>query len=326
MHTIPEMATAVVAQLGYAGVFVWMMVSAFIPIPSEVVLPLAGALIVTQHKFTFAGLVIAGSLGNLAGSIVGYGIGAWKGREFFEKYGKYFLIRRKDIAAADHWFSKYGEATVFFTRMMPVIRAFISLPAGIVKMPFGKFCLYTLLGSIPWCLLLTWLGLLLGDRWGMINTYFHKADLAIRSHFACSDRNLAEASPDGPRTGCRTSPACRVTGELGTFPHSSLLGKRRQLGGFGDTNAFGLWVKHDELCLLQNAHRLIDTLAGCSDERRNVRLSEIETENPGVWTILEDSWVAVLDREARKQLSDPTDDILRCQRFNGAAAVADSFA
>jgi membrane protein DedA with SNARE-associated domain len=178
MHSL-TLVTDIVAHMGYAGVFLWMAVSACIPIPSEVVLPFAGALVVTKHMFNFHLLAIVGALGNLTGSVIAYQIGASKGRAFFEKYGRYMLIRRKDIDGADRWFAKHGEATVFFTRMMPVIRAFISWPAGIARMPFGKYCLYTLLGSLVWCYFLTWLGVQLGNRWDMIAVYFHKADLAI---------------------------------------------------------------------------------------------------------------------------------------------------
>lgn len=180
MHFIILIVTHLIAQVGYAGVFVWMLLeSACIPIPSEAIMPFAGALITTKHLFNINALAFVGAFGNLAGSAIAYGVGAWKGRTFFEKYGKYVLIRKRDIAAADRWFNKYGHATVFFTRMLPVIRTFISLPAGISRMPFGQFCVYTFFGALAWCYLLAYAGMKLGEHWDAVAKYTHRADLAI---------------------------------------------------------------------------------------------------------------------------------------------------
>lgn len=120
-----------------------------------------------------------GALGNLLGSIVAYWVGAVGGRPFLEKYGKYFLIRTRDLDRTDHFFQKYGEATAFFSRVLPVIRTFISLPAGIARMNFARFCVYTFVGALPWCYLLTWLGIKLGDHWDAVGAGLHKADAAI---------------------------------------------------------------------------------------------------------------------------------------------------
>jgi membrane protein DedA with SNARE-associated domain len=171
--------SAVIIALGYPGVFVWMFVSACLPIPSEAVMPFAGAMIVTQHAFNFHALAIAGAMGNLFGSLFAYSIGAWKGRPFFEKYGKYVLIHRRDLDSADRWFSRHGEATVFFTRMMPVIRALISFPAGMSQMPLGRFAAYTFVGGLIWCYVLVWAGLKLGEQWNTIAGYIHRVDAVI---------------------------------------------------------------------------------------------------------------------------------------------------
>ena len=171
--------THVVTAWGYLGVFLWMALSAIVPVPSEVILAFAGRDIAVNHQFNLHAIAFMGSLGNLAGSIVAYGIGAYGGRPFVEKYGKYLLIRHHDIALADEWFQHHGDAIVFWTRMMPLIRAFVSLPAGIARMNFGKFCLYTFVGALPWCYLLTWAGVKLGQHWNVIEHYLHAADAAI---------------------------------------------------------------------------------------------------------------------------------------------------
>lgn len=153
--------------------------SACIPVPSEVIMPFAGAMVVTQGMFNFHALAFAGALGNLAGSIIAYLAGMWGGRPFLQKYGRYVLIRQRDIDNADWAFGRYGEAIVFFGRMVPFIRAFVSLPAGIARMNFLRFCVYTFLGGLVWCYLLTWLGLKLGQNWAILSVYFHKADIAV---------------------------------------------------------------------------------------------------------------------------------------------------
>ena len=170
----------IIAAWGYAGVFLWMAIgSACIPVPSEVIMPFAGAMSVTQGMFNFHALAFAGAFGNLAGSIAAYFVGMWGGRPFLQKYGRYVLIHDRDIDKADRAFARYGEAIVFFGRMVPFIRAFVSLPAGIARMNFVRFCVYTFLGGLAWCYLLTWLGVKLGQNWAMLSVYFHKADIAV---------------------------------------------------------------------------------------------------------------------------------------------------
>ena len=146
---------------GWLGVVVMMTIeSACIPLPSEVIMPLAGQELV-QRADNWIGIFQAGLFGALGctiGSIIAYWVGALGGRPLVEKYGKYILINKHHLHTADVWFEKYGEATAFFSRLMPVIRTFISFPAGVARMNFGKFVLYTFLGSFPWSAALAWAG------------------------------------------------------------------------------------------------------------------------------------------------------------------------
>ena len=170
---------SVISATGYLGIFGLMALeSACIPIPSEVIMPFSGFL-VWQGRFELLPVVLWGALGNLTGSIIAYWIGAWGGRRLIEKYGKYILISGHDLELADSWFAKYGQSTVFFSRLLPVVRTFISLPAGIARMDFKKFCVYTLLGSLFWSFFLAYAGLIAGENWDRLKVYFHKFDLAI---------------------------------------------------------------------------------------------------------------------------------------------------
>ncbi len=168
-----------ISSLGYFGVGALMAIeSACIPLPSEIIMPFAGFL-VAQGKFTLLGVTLAGALGCVVGSVAAYAVGALGGRAFIEKYGKYILISRHDMAIADDFFNKYGSAAIFFSRLLPVIRTFISLPAGIAKMNFSKFVVYSFLGSVPWSFGLAYLGKKLGDHWDTLGVYFHKFDFVI---------------------------------------------------------------------------------------------------------------------------------------------------
>lgn len=174
-----DLVISMIKASGYGGVFFTMAVeSACIPFPSEVIMPFAG-FVVSEGKMALWAITLAGALGNLAGSIVAYLVGAFGGRPFLETYGKYLLISHKKLEVADHWFGKYGSKAVFFSRMMPIIRTFISLPAGIARMNFIKFCIYTLIGALPWCLLLGYLGVLLGPQWEKLRPYFHILDIGV---------------------------------------------------------------------------------------------------------------------------------------------------
>jgi membrane protein DedA with SNARE-associated domain len=168
-----------ISTLGYTGILVTMAIeSACIPLPSEIIMPFSGYL-VTTGQFTMLGVTLAGAIGNVIGSIVAYYAGVWGGRPFVERYGPYFLVSRKDLDLADRWFQKYGEAAIFFSRMLPVIRTFISLPAGLARMNFTRFVVLTFIGSIPWCYALAYVGVKMGERWDLLREYFHEFDLVI---------------------------------------------------------------------------------------------------------------------------------------------------
>ena len=168
-----------ISGFGYVGVGAMMAIeSACIPLPSEVIMPFAGFL-VAQGKFSLLGVTLAGAIGCVIGSVIAYAVGAWGGRGFIEKYGKYILISHHDLAIADNFFNKYGSSAIFFSRLMPVVRTFISLPAGIAKMNFNKFVIYSFLGSVPWSFGLAYLGKKLGDHWDILGGYFHKFDFVI---------------------------------------------------------------------------------------------------------------------------------------------------
>lgn len=169
----------IISAFGYLGVFFCMVVeSACIPLPSEIIMPFSGYL-VFLGKLDLFWVVLSGAFGNLVGSIIAYGVGIYGGRAFVEKYGKYFLVSHHDLETADRWFSKYGDKAVFFSRMLPVVRTFISLPAGIARMNFVKFSVYSFIGSVPWCLALALVGVKLGEHWNGLHIYFQRFDMLI---------------------------------------------------------------------------------------------------------------------------------------------------
>ena len=170
---------AIITALSYPGIILLMALeSACIPIPSEVVMPLAGSLVL-DGTFDLFWLTIAGTIGNLIGSVAAYWVGMRYGRAFVLKYGRYVLLRKKHLDMAEAWFSRYGEATTFFSRVLPVIRTFISLPAGIARMNFKKFVLFTTAGSIPWNFALAYIGYSLGSNWESILGIFSAIDIII---------------------------------------------------------------------------------------------------------------------------------------------------
>lgn len=172
---------------GLVGILLAMAIeSCCIPLPSEIVMPLAGVMIASGkilHGMSFGVslvlVALAGSLGCLIGSMIAYGIGYSGGRPLLLKYGRYVLISQHDADRADHFFQKWGSATTFFSRLLPVVRTYISLPAGISKMPFVKFVLYTFLGSLPWCLVLAYVGYQLGNHLNTLGPIFHGLDVVI---------------------------------------------------------------------------------------------------------------------------------------------------
>jgi membrane protein DedA with SNARE-associated domain len=174
--------TAFIAKTGYAGVFLLMTLeSACIPVPSEAVMPFAGSLIITDpgRGFNIYLLTVIGALANVAGSALSYWVGACGGRKFINRYGKYFLIREADVERADRFFKKHGDAAAFFSRMLPIVRTYISLPAGISGMPFLQFVAYTFAGALPFCLLLAWAGVKLGKHWQQVHLWLDKANVGV---------------------------------------------------------------------------------------------------------------------------------------------------
>ena len=168
-----------ISKFGYTGILITMAIeSACIPLPSEIIMPFSGYLVSTG-QFSMLGVTMAGAIGNVLGSLVAYYVGVWGGRPFVERYGQYFLVSRRDLEMADRWFLKYGEAAVLISRMLPVVRTFISLPAGIVRMNVPKFILFSFIGAVPWCYLLAYIGLKLGERWDGLHEYFHHLDVVI---------------------------------------------------------------------------------------------------------------------------------------------------
>jgi len=156
--------------------------SACIPLPSEIIMPLAGWMLIKNQSLSVTHTLIAGAYGALGcviGSVVAYGVGMWGGRPLLEKYGKYILVSRRDLDLADRWFNRYGSWSIFLSRLLPVVRTFISLPAGIARMHFVKFVLYTFIGSFIWCAGLAYGGYQLGEHWEQIRTIMRPFDPLI---------------------------------------------------------------------------------------------------------------------------------------------------
>ena len=166
---------------GYAGIVLAMSLeSCAIPLPSEIVMPLAGYFALQYpDRFSLVGVAIAGAVGCLIGSTVAYAIGAAGGRPLMLKYGKYILISKEDSDRADRWFARYGAPVAFFSRLLPVIRTYISLPAGIARMNFVQFAIFTMLGSLPWTFILALIGYNLGPKITQLSTVFHGLDVVI---------------------------------------------------------------------------------------------------------------------------------------------------
>ena len=166
-----DFVTGEIARYGYLAIFLLMVLeSACIPIPSEVTMLFGGALVTApflapEQQLEFWLVVAAGTLGNLVGSWLAYWGGYAGGRPLIDRWGRYLLIRPHEVDRAHDWFERHGQRAVFLGRLLPVIRTFISLPAGVVRMGFWRFTVYTVLGSLPWCIALTWIGALLGTRW-----------------------------------------------------------------------------------------------------------------------------------------------------------------
>lgn len=169
----------VLDKTGYIGTFIAMALeSACIPIPSEAILPFGGYLSFTG-RLNLIFVIIFGTLGGTVGSIVAYYIGKIGGRPLVEKYADKLRLSKSHIEKSDYYFNKYGEKIVFYSRLLPIVRTFISLPAGISKMDVKKFIIYTLLGSSIWSLFLGYAGYKMGENWTIIHEWFHFADIAL---------------------------------------------------------------------------------------------------------------------------------------------------
>jgi membrane protein DedA with SNARE-associated domain len=184
---IPFLAS-LYGAVGYLGVGLAMAIeSAMIPLPSELILPFAGFLVsdpaqlepITGGPWSFWIVVVVATIGNTIGSLIAYAIGAYGGRPFLERWGRYLLIREDEIALAERFFERYGAATAFFSRLLPVVRTFISFPAGVARMPVPKFVAYSTAGALPWSIVLVWAGTQLGARWQDIRHALQPFDLAI---------------------------------------------------------------------------------------------------------------------------------------------------
>lgn len=179
LAAVSSFIVALISYAGYLGVIVAMAIeSACIPLPSEVIMPFSGYL-VSRGRFDLWWVSLAGALGCSLGSVVAYGLGLWGGRPLVLRYGRYLLIDRRSLERAERFFQRYGDKATFLARLLPVIRTFISLPAGIARMDFFKFLFYSFAGSLPWCFFLAWIGFKLGERWEEVRAIFHRLDLVV---------------------------------------------------------------------------------------------------------------------------------------------------
>jgi membrane protein DedA with SNARE-associated domain len=171
--------TLIISKLGYFGVGGLMtMESMVLPVPSETVMPFAGFLWY-DGRFTFWAIVFASTIGSIIGSLISYYIGAYGGRPFINKFGKYLLLNQYHLEKTEQFFQRHGEKTIFFSRFIPVVRHLISIPAGVGRMKIGKFLLYTAIGAGLWNAFLAWLGFQLRDKWEVIRQYTEYLDIVI---------------------------------------------------------------------------------------------------------------------------------------------------
>jgi membrane protein DedA with SNARE-associated domain len=179
LATLFTFISSLIAMAGYGGIVILMAIeSACIPLPSELIMPFAGYL-VFQGKMNLIWVATAGAIGCNVGSLIAYEIGCYGGRPLVERYGRWILMGRRELDWADRFFARWGYLAVFIGRLLPVIRTFIALPAGIARMPRGRFHVYTFLGSWPWCFALAWFGMKLGESWRVVGKYLHKFDAVI---------------------------------------------------------------------------------------------------------------------------------------------------
>src|SRR5579863_1799454 len=182
ISTLASWIVAVISAGGYLGIVLLMAIeSACIPLPSEIIMPFSGYLVFTG-KFSLILVAPAGALGCNLGSTVAYYVGYRGGRPLIERWGRYILMSHEDLAWAERFFARFGSLAVFIARLLPVVRTFIALPAGIARMPQLKFQIYTFLGSWPWCFALAWIGYRLGQAWEsdpLLHSVMHRLDLVM---------------------------------------------------------------------------------------------------------------------------------------------------
>jgi membrane protein DedA with SNARE-associated domain len=177
--SVAQFAVDVVHDLGLPGVFVLMVAeSACIPVPSEATMLFAG-FNVSNGEYSLLAAIAAGVVGNLVGSWLAYALGYYGRIDLLEKHGRKLHVKTSHLEWADRWFERHGDATVFFTRMLPIIRTFISLPAGVARMPFWRFTAFTLAGCVPWVFMLAFIGKQAGDRWESWKDSLHYVDYAV---------------------------------------------------------------------------------------------------------------------------------------------------
>ncbi len=209
IHALANAILVTIRHTGYAGITVLMAAeSACIPIPSEIIMTFAGYL-ASVKALSLIGVTLAGTVGCVAGSLAAYALGAYGGLPFLRRHGGKILISPHDLDLAHDWFTRHGQAAVFFARLLPIVRTFISLPAGVARMPLAPFILYSTIGSAIWCAALAWIGLRLGQHWRELTPYMHGIDDAVavgaglvlilavrrhRAHRAAPHANVAESA------------------------------------------------------------------------------------------------------------------------------------
>ena len=177
---ITSTVTDVIGNLGYLGIFLLMTIeSAGIPIPSEVIMTYGGFMAAPGGILHVIAVAVIGSLGTGLGSAIGYFIGAWGGKPFVDKYGKFIGVNSNKMLRAERWFCKYGEAACIYTRLLPVVRTIVNVPAGLLNMDFKKFMAYSMLGAFPWCMVLAFVGYILGENWESILGASHVLTVAV---------------------------------------------------------------------------------------------------------------------------------------------------
>ena len=194
MHAITEAVTGVIGDYGLYAVFLLMFVDAVLPAASELVMVYGGAVAagafagsavtffgseIESTGWAFVAIALAGTIGYTLGSVAGWAIGFYGGRPYLERHGRWLHVTPEKLDKTDAWFERYGDATVFVTRMLPVVRSFVSIPAGIGEMPLGRYTVLTFLGTLPWCFGLAAVGVALGTQWEEFHESFRYADYAI---------------------------------------------------------------------------------------------------------------------------------------------------